>query len=93
MLFATFVKFVAAALVSTSFVAVTVAVPLPPPNRLFEVRAPQGNGGGIFVPHPRPGHPVDTSAVFTPTATVGGGKVLKNPKVTAIRNPKKPGTP
>ncbi|GAA5830674.1 hypothetical protein JCM3766R1_003382 [Sporobolomyces carnicolor] len=57
-----------------------------------EKRTP-ANTSGVFVPHPRPGHPgpviTDTDGpVFTPTPTIPG-KVLKNPKVSAIRNPKK----
>ncbi|GAA5960175.1 hypothetical protein JCM3765_002496 [Sporobolomyces pararoseus] len=56
-------------------------------------RTPQN--GGIFVPHPRPGHPgpviTDTDGgVFSPTPTAPG-KILKNPKITGVRNPKKGG--
>ncbi|GAA5988486.1 hypothetical protein JCM5350_005210 [Sporobolomyces pararoseus] len=58
---------------------------------VLDKRTPQN--GGIFVPHPRPGHPgpvITETDVFTPTPTAPG-KILKNPKVTVIRNPKKGG--
>ncbi|GAA5872819.1 hypothetical protein JCM16303_006843 [Sporobolomyces ruberrimus] len=59
------------------------------------IRSPDSpNTEGVFVPHPRPGHP--GPVMNTPTAPVFEEPtpikvVLKNPKVTVIKNPKRPG--
>ncbi|GAA5839927.1 hypothetical protein JCM3766R1_004723 [Sporobolomyces carnicolor] len=64
--------------------------------RTLEARSPHADvDGGVFVPHPRPGQhgpsvPDANATVFAPTPTVPG-KVLRNPKVSGVRNPKKGG--
>ncbi|GAA5823969.1 hypothetical protein JCM5353_007355 [Sporobolomyces roseus] len=77
------------------FASVTFARPAP---RFLELsRRAIPNEGGMFVPHPRPGKPINlppsssstTSPVFEPTKTPIKIKVVKNPKVTKIPNPKK----